>query len=237
VQCSCTSHVANLGLNHRATEKVEFDVLFHAGEVQQQPCWHQTRIDMIASLMAFSFNVPQKSSSSGGSRVHWASPGVQQTNFVPVSIGNLCGALTTKGPGCIGYLEADEYRFVIYPKGQDVVTRSPISASLDQLLSSPNSLTKRRRYFLSWTLASSYLQRGTTPWLHDIRNESIVFLEYPDDPLSMLLDNPYIRQEMTRTSRRPATDIISSLGIRLLELCFGIPLENDDISQTATRRG
>jgi hypothetical protein len=186
-------------------------------------------IMMITTPGAISISVPQTGTQPIDSRVGRSTTSVQDTKSATdqtAMIKDLCSALAANCPGCIGFLEADEYRFVLYPESRITSIRSPRTISLDQILCNAKSLTRRKRYFLSLTLASSYLQLGATPWLNTrLQKESIVFLQDPNEPQSTMLDLPYIRQEISRISSPPATDVISSLGIRLLELCFGVALE------------
>lgn len=44
----------------------------------------------------------------------------------------------------------------------------------------------------------------------------------------MALERPYICREIARTPDNRAADAISVLGIRLLELCFGAPIEQTE---------
>jgi hypothetical protein len=228
-QCKCDGHVVDLGLEHRTSENVEFNVLFHSEKHLQQPSWQRTKIKMVPNPGAFSVSVPQTTTQPVSGRVRWSTTTVQKTSFAidqTVMIKDLCSALAANCPDCIGFLEADEYRFMLYPGGRIASIRSPLTMSLNEILCNAQPLTRRRRYFLSLTLASSYLQLGATPWLNTrLRKENVVFLQDPNEPQSMLLDFPYIRQEMSRTSSPSAIDVISSLGIRLLELCFGVAIE------------
>lgn len=89
-------------------------------------------------------------------------------------------------------------------------------------------MTRRKRYSLALTLASSYLQLNSTPWLDSpLKNESIIFFQDAADPSSTALEHPYICRKIDKNSSAPAAGSISTLGIRLLELCFGSPLESN----------
>ena len=86
--------------------------------------------------------------------------------------------------------------------------------------------TRRKRYRLALILASSYLQLGATPWLDtQLRKDNIIFLQDSSDSNATLLDRPYIRREMSKNNDSQSPDALASLGIRLLELCFGKSLE------------
>lgn len=228
-QCGCNSHIANLGLEHRTSEKVEFDVLFHLDDAHQRLGWRETRIKMIANPNALSIKVPLPLSTAGANRVRFqvadmseSSEDVDQTALIK----DICSAFSSTCLDCIGMLEAGEHRFMLYP-GNQTKSMSHLSiVSLEQFLRNANSLTRRKRYFLALTLASSYLQLRDTPWLNAyLRKDSIVFLQDPAKPDSSHLDQPYIRREISKTATTSPTDALSTLGIRLLELCFGSPIE------------
>jgi hypothetical protein len=228
-QCACHSHIANLGLEHRTFEKVEFDVLFHLDDAHQKLGWCGTKIKMVKNANALSIEVPQLLPSAGGNRVRFevadlskSSDAVDQAALIK----DICSAFSSTCPDCIGVLEADEHRFMLYPGAQSSSMGQLSVISLEQLLRNANSLTRRKRYFLALTLASTYLQLRETPWLNAyLRKDSIVFLQDPAKPDSAQLDHPYIRREISKTTSTSATDALSTLGIRLLELCFGSPIE------------
>ena len=102
--------------------------------------------------------------------------------------------------------------------------------------------TRRQRYALSLTLASSFLQLLDTPWL-PVSYETADILFYPDadDPSAVPLYKPYLSHDVRApdpgtTSGDPETaDVLSrcliQLGILLLELCFG-----DLLSEQRCRR-
>jgi hypothetical protein len=226
--CSCVSHVANLGLQHRTSDKIEFDVMFHLEAAQQKHSWQATRINMMMPSGP-SLNVPpppSKSSNKAIRQVRWTTTEHPLTTEegVPIDqIGDLCDALSVHCPGCIGFLEADEYRFVLHPHIQATPTDD---APMITLLQDTNVLTRRKRYCLALTLASSYLQLGSTPWLgSNLRKDGIIFLQASPDPESAIVDHPYIQRKMSRNIDNQPPASLSSLGICLLELCFGTTLE------------
>jgi hypothetical protein len=243
-QCGCGSHVANLQLQHRTSDNIEFEVLFDLGSKTGHGNWRGTKIKMIhggasSTAVGISITVPQISQtiSSSPRQVRWSSPSpscpppalLKSTSPGQMShIKDLCSTLSTHCPECFGFLDEDEHRFLIYPVSQTTLSSSLSTVTLDNLLQDAQGLTRRKRYFLALTLASSYLQLSSTPWLDlPLRKDNIVFLQDPSDPDSTRLESPYIRREIFRTSPTRSTDAISSLGIRLLELCFGTSLENN----------
>jgi hypothetical protein len=102
------------------------------------------------------------------------------------------------------------------------------TVTLHKLLHDANSMTRRKRYSLALILASSFLQLASTPWLNaPLKNDNIIFLQESAYPYSAIIENPYIRGEFSQQALGPTTEAISSLGIRLLELCFGSLLESN----------
>jgi adenylosuccinate lyase len=73
-ECGGTSHVANLQLQHRISDKVEFDVLFMLGATPTHRKWQETRIKMIPGVMSLSTvgvttNLPPSATTFGGGGV------------------------------------------------------------------------------------------------------------------------------------------------------------------------
>jgi hypothetical protein len=222
-QCACAGHVAILGLEHRTSEDVEFNVLFHLDNNQHRLDWHGTKIKMVTDTNSLSIAVPQQ---LAGGRVRFDvsndEGAVAMTENMAI-IHDLCSALSSECIDCIGFLPAEDHRFMLYNGGHATPLSNPTTITLQDVLSNAETFTRRRRYELALTLASSYLQLGATPWLNKgLLKEDIVFLQNPTEPL---FDHPYIRQRMSPPSDTPTSEVIPSLGIRLLELCFGKPLE------------
>ncbi|KAF2003782.1 hypothetical protein P154DRAFT_460518 [Amniculicola lignicola CBS 123094] len=234
-QCGCGSHVANLQLQHRTCDEVEFNVVFDLGSTPTRAAWRETKIKMIpnivtASAVGISVNI-QQTIPSPVHGVRWkdatlvTAPITTQAKLNQIK--DLCSTLTTTCPGCFGFLDEEEHHFVIYPGSHASVTQMT-TVTLEKLLQDAHSMTRRKRYYLALTLASSFLQLGSTPWLNSpLKNDSIVFLQDPTNPSSAIVEYPYIRREISQKAPTPPTEAISSLGIRLLELCFGSSLENN----------
>jgi hypothetical protein len=117
--------------------------------------------------------------------------------------------------------------------------------SLENLLANTNrsKLSRRQRYRLAVVLASSVLQLQTTPWLTEkLEKKNIYFYRSETE---ILADQPYILQSFSSKkifhpmtsdeestppalfySKRISTrSSLVQLGIVLLELCFGQPIE------------
>jgi len=104
--------------------------------------------------------------------------------------------------------------------------------SLESLLSSA-SLNSRECCFIALTLASSVYQLHSSPWLQspwDKRN--IMFFSSVADSSHIIKNKPFLSCNFLDGEARKHTFpndrgdwVIESLGIALLELCFGRPLE------------
>jgi hypothetical protein len=146
----------------------------------------------------------------------------------------------------LGYLQDDEHRH------HDVrsVDRNHASqgfgnpTTLEALLSNREEmrLSRLERFKVASVVAASVLQLETTPWLAERWGKrNIIF--YHDDS-KVQVDYPYLNH-LFRSNKRPQTppaprktglaarfaarDSLSSLGILLLELCFGETIENQHL--------
>ncbi|KAF2737058.1 hypothetical protein EJ04DRAFT_431637 [Polyplosphaeria fusca] len=163
------------------------------------------------------------STSQNPRQVRWIEPNVQtihnSTERQLNKIHDLCSVLSKSCPGCFGFLDDDDNRFILYPGSQDLPAAKESTVTLEKIMQSAHTLSRRKRYFLALTLASSYLQLGSTPWLDaPLKKEHIVFLHDPVDPESAVIDQPYICREMSAHNSTSSNENIVTLGIRLLEL-------------------
>lgn len=227
-QCGCLSHVANLGLEHRTSEKVEFDVFFDltaAGLIFRKVKVIERR-DGVDQRTAQRDVLPNPNSQR---QVRFQPPApvpIPDPSQRLTPIQDLCASLASYRADCWGFLEEDEHRFMVYPDTKVPTEMRTPTKTLGDLLESAELLTRRKRYSLALTLASSYLQLGATPWLNtQLHTDNIVFLQDPADPAVTVVDHPYIRRELSRSNIGQSTDGLPTLGIRLLELCFGRSLE------------
>ncbi|KAI8956284.1 hypothetical protein F4801DRAFT_573809 [Xylaria longipes] len=102
------------------------------------------------------------------------------------------------------------------------------SICLSEILSGAvKPLTRRQRYHLCLTIASSFVQLKDTPWLQTSWGKDAVYFSRAEDQNTLLLDSPFIVQPFSskspKTTAGAGHDVagIASLGIVLLELCFG----------------
>jgi hypothetical protein len=102
----------------------------------------------------------------------------------------------------------------------------------------PGTLNQQERYNLSITLTSSLLQLSHTPWLQGTWNKAdIIFLRAKDGcPMSGIavdIKHPYLTREYKQTTtlvRRSSDEPndsskVVALGVMLLEICYGLPIE------------
>ncbi|MAD85562.1 MAG: hypothetical protein CL912_21590 [Deltaproteobacteria bacterium] len=142
---------------------------------------------------------------------------------------------------CIGYLcDGDQLHDVLplpvpgpgLPETETYITLSDIKQDVCQL-------STQKRIKLAAILASSLLQLQTTPWLvGSFEKENIFFYRRGQE---VCLDHPYVRHAFTPTSscntqsepeiRLATRTSLDNLGILLLELCFGKPIETTKIRE------
>lgn len=166
---------------------------------------------------------------------------------VNTKIDDLCSSLKVLGADteCLGYLSDDEHQQHevrwIQESARESQNREEIS--LEKLLSSDGhlKLSRQKRYRIASIMASSLLQLQATPWLSEnLEKKKILFYHQGSD---VFVDEPYISHDFAAiTAQSPKSSpaprvlprkTLSSLGILLLELCFGEPIEN----QTELRKG
>ncbi|RYP44263.1 hypothetical protein DL768_009267 [Monosporascus sp. mg162] len=132
-----------------------------------------------------------------------------------------------------GYLEDDEKRYYVFPESKAAPSGSEGSVSLGEILSGKikPALTRRQRLYLAVTLASSFVQLKDTPWISVPWGKEQVFFSHDgDNTNTLLLDQPYVVRKFAAAPAKAAAldpgDLgVSSLGIVLLELCFGFVIE------------
>jgi hypothetical protein len=157
-------------------------------------------------------------------------------------ITDLCTAIacSSHSLSCLGFLIHEDHRYCVYPVMKQHANRdTPETVTLESLLMRPAPgqpwtpcivLSRQERYFIALTLASSLLQLHATPWLAtQWSKKDILFLR--NGPDSIIADQPYVSQQPPSQSptSRDTSKSISALGIMLLELCFGIALEDHEI--------
>jgi hypothetical protein len=163
-------------------------------------------------------------------------PKTQLDPFIDHNI-ELCQQLGSVDCGvCMGIIGLDDEVFHLHPitqKRRDV-GHDPIT--LDHILSHnfEGHLSRRQRYLIALLIASSVGQLQFTPWLRTgLCKEDIIFFPSNDDNPVTPYGEPFIRQGFAHShTYLSSTDSSEndcnfySLGILLLELCFGYRLED-----------
>jgi hypothetical protein len=168
-----------------------------------------------------------------------------------VKINDLCSALWSSELSniCLGYLQDDQRRYhelhcvdsLHTPQGY----HGPITLEALLMNRGDMRLSRTARYHIASVVASSLLQLETTPWIAGrLEKKNIMF--YQQDS-KVLFEQPYISHSF-RSTRYPQTppeisktgfsarfatrDSLSSLGILLLELCFGETIESQHLRKS-----
>ena len=179
-------------------------------------------------------------------KVNWVDPRSLAANSAhhttgTTAITDLCSTIATcdTANDTLGLLKGEEDSYVLQRR---VSTRSPREAyqtvTLESLLNKTSGLllNRRQRYQIGLTLASSHLQLYPSPWLHSHWSKrDIIFKLDPHDPRSIQIDQPYMLQGVSTQTATPTPSYaisdrcLPTLGILLIELCFGIPLEDHEM--------
>jgi len=164
---------------------------------------------------------------------------------------DLCASIQQlyKNAPCIGFL-FDSKNKLRGTYAVDTVIEKRISptefVSLEQLLSHPPTvngrpakLSKKERYSLALTLASSTLQLNATPWFRDMwGGKDITFPRAVTGNRVADLSRPYIAPQLTKDSNASTNGrvkprafqnknmVLLALAVALLELYFGISAES-----------
>ena len=157
-------------------------------------------------------------------------------------INDLCDMLQNhphNGHDCLGVLKHDDDCYALHPAEHFQGTLDAHEQlTLKNLLESTGGLrlTRRQRYSVALTVASSQVQLQSTPWLkYKWDKNDILFFKDQLDPKTILIDQPRLSRDVELESS-PADEkqqlndrSITTLGILLLELCFGTTLETHPI--------
>jgi hypothetical protein len=152
----------------------------------------------------------------------------------------LCKQLGDEECGvCMGIIGHDDEVFHLLPDIQERQDVGNDPVTLDHILSYDfeGHLSRRQRYSIALLVASSVGQLQSTPWLRNgLCKEDIIFFPSNDDSPTIPFDEPFIRQGFPHShSHLTSTDFVVndcnfySLGIILLELCFGRRLEDHHV--------
>lgn len=202
----------------------------------------------IAKTVSFGAPPPYSATPNG---VTPFKPMLQEVKDLCVSIQQL-----HKSSQCIGFSLDSKSKLLrgVYPV--DTPIERPTSCqliTLEELLTKPPlvngrpaKLSKKERYYLSITLASSALQLNSTPWLSDQWTaKDIYFHQTAVGPRPVDVDHPYVTSTPLETvgdsitQRKPRgfhnkNTILLALAVALLELYFGESAEkHQELEQTS----
>ncbi|KAI9887959.1 MAG: hypothetical protein M1823_000216 [Watsoniomyces obsoletus] len=269
--CDCqSSHSARLLLDSAPPEVEEcsekpqkppfhFEVLFIFPEhaIHTSPPWmsHEAKVLVLD-------NGGNKVVAAGLKKIRFA-PDPLQSDLSPetdnlIEIIDLCRAIkdAQRTPPLRGFLRGGEnQRLVFFPVESRLkrgASESHEFVSLETLLRHPAEegilvLTRQERYKIAVTLASSFLQLHTTPWLEDKWSKKDILFARDGVGARPLIDRPYVARDYSpATAPAPLTPATMSphvlspdtsreglfrLGVVLLELCFGQAMEDQQIRQ------
>ncbi|XPS78885.1 hypothetical protein M3J09_010884 [Ascochyta lentis] len=176
-----------------------------------------------------------------------------------VHIENLCSAiaqLPSQHDTCVGYLVDDcQRKHGIYSRLTDCNQQQWTTCTLDQILAGTAShlapLGLRDKLRVAVDLASGVLQLHNTPWLsEDWKQSDVWFVHHPGLPRSSIYEHPFVCRELsqiavqqdmgtsTKVYRVIRNRTLYILGIVLIELCYGKPMqaleEPDDVQCEGT---
>ena len=157
-------------------------------------------------------------------------------------IADLCQTLNHNHPSehkCLGVLNHNENCYALHPVNTpegslEISERVALKDILDK--KAGINLTRRQRYSIAVAVASSQIQLQSTPWLQSKwDNAEIIFFRDKSKPDKILIDQPRLSRDITHNNETPPESpsnndrSIITLGILLLELCFGATLESHPI--------
>lgn len=153
-------------------------------------------------------------------------------------IKSLCSSLSgVRTPcHCLGYMQDDDIRYYFYSDDFNGPRISEVQ--LSQILRGEVQppLTRRQRYRLALTLASSFVQLKDSPWMRASWGKECVYFARGESDHALFLDSPYMTHNFNpsmptalKEGQKVGQDIVSGiicLGVILLELCFGSAIEH-----------
>ncbi|KAF2426311.1 hypothetical protein EJ08DRAFT_378173 [Tothia fuscella] len=173
-------------------------------------------------------------------KVSFTEPVIPSSMQNTTEVTKLCASLKScdPAPSCMGFLDADQESFCIYPTVNRKDFKMNDTVSLSTLLSrtAGQRLTRAERYSVALILAASHVELQASPWLgKHWTKDDIIFLRDSSNPDVLLVQKPYLLRDVPHDAQSPtlAPDDCSfiSLGIALLELCFGTPIEQHPMWQ------
>jgi hypothetical protein len=150
----------------------------------------------------------------------------------------LCQLLCKEECGeCMAIIGHHDETYHLHPFTKRKIPDGTNPVTLDHILSYDfeGRLTRRQRYSIALLLASSVAQLQFTPWLRaGLTKEDVLFFPCEDEQCNVSYHEPFIRQGFQL--HRSASLTVGanecnfySLGILLLELCFGRRLNDEPL--------
>lgn len=155
-------------------------------------------------------------------------------------ISNLCYELQDgfNADTCFGYLQAEgehTQKYYVYPIPNGIVKQQFQQPNLEYALrEGQGGLTRRQRYMIALTLASSFIQLQSTPWITSAWDKSSIMLtgrirqgqEDTSEYKEPFLDHNFGQGAADGFRRHLFKRSFRSLGVTLVELCFGNVIDN-----------
>lgn len=254
-------HLADLRLEHRTTSLIHFDIILafiDSFDTNNLPPWSSQDVHCIQAQDCSMLPTANTSSHNAGAATvthntvpnagkkkvtfgHMGSTPSLGTSVSQKSPALLCERLA--GPqrlNCLGVMVHNNTPFHLHPSSKRVDQEGVSKPTLGKLLSesydSDRYLQRRHRYSIALLVASAVAQLRLTPWLRtELTKEHVVFPHFSEQGGVIYFGEPFIRQGFaTRTTTQGLNTNdcnFHTLGILLLELCFGKRLEDHPIRQ------
>ncbi|EPE34411.1 hypothetical protein GLAREA_10105 [Glarea lozoyensis ATCC 20868] len=136
--------------------------------------------------------------------------------------------------GCMVDESMNSYEFQLHSRVSPAEENRTLAQILEANAVQPYQFPPEKRAVVAAILASTILQLQKTSWLSVRLDKNDIFFTARDG--KVLFDEPYLSQSFLSTTRlkpTPSTPLttastkllLESLGIILIELCFGVPIE------------
>jgi hypothetical protein len=253
-QCSCSkSHIANLRIEHRTAKDICFELIlmftspfeqcdnsswvWQEVRCGQMPhCVHPYDVSSQSMPPVPLQNTPNVGNLSISDHTQTGAQKRPAIRFVdaPDTI-RLCEGLSNDArKDCMGVVAHENVTYHLHPFIQRRQNETPARVTLDHILSDDwtTTVSRRQRFKIARLVASAVAQLTCTPWLgKKLEKSDVVFFTEANAGTNIQLEEPFIHQVFHGTSVAQvlpeASDItIPSLGILLVELCFGQRLED-----------
>ena len=250
ISCNCRSmHCARLWLKHHIDTQASLNVvvLFDKNNQRHSSPWTEQALQVrditafTSSSSAASQNAPSivvHSSQAKPQKVSFSNVGSSTNSQPDLVIVGLCKTLSTCSNKrvCLGALtdEHDCVQYHVFTEQQTDSGRLEILTTSDLLRSAVRyepPFYRTHRYGLALKLANSQLEYHSTPWMRgswtlgDVRFIKRQIIDGGIDYNMPYLLCDFEQEPVARSPQRSRDESFWTLGVVLLELCFGAPLE------------